>query len=100
MNKRGIELSVNTMVIIILALIVLVSLVFVLQKGIIGGTNKYFNFSEQAEKDIRSETTCEKMFSGKMCYKSPCPESYVEIAGDWADCKKPGSAGPICCEKK
>lgn len=100
MNKKGIELSLNTIVIIILALLVLVALIFVLQRGIIGGTQKYFNFSEQAEKEIRSGDTCAKMFSGRMCYKSPCPDTYVQIDGDWADCKKPGSTGTICCEKK
>lgn len=97
MDKKGIELSLNTIVIIILALVVLVTLLFVLQRGIIGGTNKYFNFSEQAEKEIRSGDTCAKMFSGRMCYLPPCPDTYVEIAGKWTDCEKTSS---ICCEKK
>ncbi len=96
MNTKGMELSINAIVVIILALFVLVVLFFILQRGIIGGSNKYFNFSEQAEKEIRSGDTCEKMFSGRMCYSSPCPESYVQIAGKWTDCEKDGR---ICCEK-
>jgi len=97
MNKKGVELSINAIVIIILALLVLVVLFFVIQKGIIQGTTNYFNFSESAEKEIASDKICAKMFSGRMCYKSPCPESYIEISGDWDDCKKIQS---ICCEKK
>ena len=104
MDKKGVELSINAIVVIVLALFVLVVLFFVLQRGIIGGTQKYFNLSESAEKEIRAENVCAKIFSGRMCYPSSCPDSYVEISGDWADCRKESnsaeSGSVVCCEKK
>lgn len=96
MDKKGVELSINTMIIVILGLVVLVVLFYAIQRGITGGTNKYFNFSQEAENQLKAENTCAKMFSGRMCYQSACPASYVEISGDWEDCKKNSR---ICCEK-
>jgi len=94
MNKKGIELSINSIVIIILALLVLVVLFFVIQKGISDGTNKYFNFSESAEKEITSDKTCAKMFSGRVCLPGCDSKTMVDWGTDWTDCK-----GAHCCEK-
>lgn len=96
MDKKGIELSINTIIVIILALFVLVVLFFVLQRGIIGGSNKYFNFSDTVEKDIQSSRTCAKLFSGRMCLAACDPKIMIDWGAGWDDCT--GST-PTCCER-
>lgn len=88
------ELSINTIIVIVLGLLVLVILIFILQKYIHEGTQKYFNLSEEAEKQIRADDVCEKMFSGRVCL--PSCNNTVDLGAEWKDCKL--KAGTRCCQ--
>jgi len=95
MNKKAVSLSVNTIIIIALGLLVLFVLFYVLQSNILGGSKRYMNLSLEAEKDIRAENVCEKLFSGRQCLSTEeCSKrGYVDLGAGWIDCD-----GLHCCE--
>jgi hypothetical protein len=85
MNKKGVELTVNTVIIVALGLLVLFIMFFVLQKNLIGGSEKYLNFSLETERELRAGDICQKIFSDRVCMKT-CT-GYQELPGPWKDCK-------------
>lgn len=91
MNKKGVELTVNTIIVVALGLLVLFVLFFVLQKNILGGSQRYINLSLEAERELKSQNICEKLFSGRACMEN-CG-MYEEIPGQWTDCP-----GQKCCK--
>jgi hypothetical protein len=96
MNKKGVELTINTVVVVILALLVLVILFFVLKTFIFKGTAGYINLTLEAEKDIKAKNICEKMFYSRRCM-SACTADYIDHGTDWDDCKAMVDK-PHCCE--
>jgi hypothetical protein len=94
MNKKGVELTVNTIIIVALGLLVLFIMFFILQKNLIQGSDKYLNFSEETERELKAKNICEKLFSGRVCMED-CTGKYTEVPGTWDDCAKDDK---ICCE--
>lgn len=94
MNKKGVELTVNTIIIVALGLLVLFIMFFVLQKNLIGGSEKYLNFSEETERELRAKNICEKIFSGRVCMDD-CTNKYELVPGKFTDCE---DKGEVCCK--
>ncbi|MBW2969076.1 hypothetical protein KY304_01405 [Candidatus Woesearchaeota archaeon] len=100
MSKKGVSLSVNTIVVVVLALLVFVIVLYLLQSNISKSSKQYLNLTDQVEKDIQSKDVCAKMFSGRYCYSPKkseiCPEGYSVVypLNEWKDC----DVGQNCCE--
>ncbi len=95
MNKKGVSLSINTLVIIALAILVLFVLSFFLSTTIRDNVKKYLTLSEAAEKDINATNICEKMFTDRRCMAN-CGK-YQDLGTDWKDCKNMPDK-PRCCK--
>ena len=103
MKKRAVQLSTQTMILIILGLIVLVVLIF-LFKGQIGkGAKQYFDIGEQAAGEADVEKCSSGLIIDRQCAKS-CSDLekdsiYFYHAIGKRDCEKTQGAGYICCER-
>ena len=94
MNKKGVSLQVNMIIIIVLGLIALVIAIVFLRTQITKGAEKYEEIGAALEK-------CEGLFKNRECMAScPSPEQKVRpIGSGWADCGKGEKIGkPDCCE--
>lgn len=92
MNKKGVELTINTIIIVALGLLVLLVMFYIIPKFIVGGSNKYLNFSLETERELKAGDICEKIFSDRVCMAS-C-DNFEEIPGTWKDCT---GAKTKCC---
>lgn len=101
MNKKAVELSVQTMIIVVLGLIVLVVLIFLLRGQISKGASQYFKIGESAAKEA-STTECESgLFVERKCAPNNCVG--LDSGFNWKavgirGCDKKGS-GQVCCER-
>ena len=88
MNKRGISLSMETLVVAIIVLVVLfvVVAIFITQSGKYVG--EYSNVAEKASEQAKG---CNILF-GRHC--APCSTDEKQLSGKFEEC-----ADGICCEK-
>jgi len=71
MDKKGVELTVNTLIIIALALIVLVVIVFMFMQGVRQGGTAFFGCESRGGQCLTPEK-CENG-NGRIDYTSTCP---------------------------
>lgn len=89
MNKKGVELTLQTIGIAILVLLVVAILAIIFSQGIRDGVMQIIGYSKQADAD-----SCVNVFSDRRCLTSDkCPNGKI-VSGDWSDCKN----GKVCCE--
>jgi len=90
MNKKGVELTLQTIGIAILVLLVVAILAMVFSQGIRDGIMQIIGFSKQADAD-----SCVNVFSNRRCLTSDkCLLPNNVVSGEWSDCKN----GKVCCE--
>jgi hypothetical protein len=94
LNKKGVELSTNLIIIIVLGIIVLIVAVIFFRTQVTKGAEKYDTISSGLDK-------CESFFGNRECRVS-CDNFGKEvkpIGGDWADCGKGNLKDKTkCCE--
>lgn len=93
MNKKGMELTMNTIIIAVLSLVVLAVLIglFVRQVGKTSGgySDIYSNVTTQ------QEDVCSSLIKGTSCVTADkCPDPSKQKPGSWDDCQAP----KVCCE--
>jgi hypothetical protein len=100
MNKKAIELAMQTIVVAAIALVVLAVVIIVFGTQISKTAQQYLGISEQAAGEANVTNKCQTMFGSRVCAKDCQTTSnkttYVPVPGDWADCK---SKSMVCCER-
>lgn len=99
MNKKAVQLSVQTMIIVALGLIVLVVLIFVFRGQISKGAQQYFDIGKSAAKEAATDKCVSGLFVERECADS-CSRLTQEGKYYWTSvgirgCEK----GEICCER-
>lgn len=96
MKKKGVQLSIQTMILIVLGLIVLVLLIWIIRGQISKGGSQYWNISETAMEEAKSN----KCKSGFFTHRQ-CAASCGSIVDDyfWHNIGKMGCPSGICCER-
>jgi hypothetical protein len=99
MKKRAVQLSTQTMILIILGLIVLVVLIFIFRGQVSKGAKQYFDIGEQAA----GEADIEKC-SGGLIVERKCATNCKDLEKDsvyfyYAIGKKNCDEGYVCCER-
>ena len=93
MDKKGVELSIQAIIVLVLGLIVLVILIIVIRGQIGKGTLKYTNITAEAEKEFKGDR-CTGFLLPRICADS-CPKGYeIDLGTGFKDCKL-----KHCCEK-
>ena len=91
MNKKGLSLERNLIILLILGILVIVIFSFFFKSKITEGSERYSEISEQLD-------NCESFMSKNKCtLKSECPSrNVINPIGSkgWADCKE----DEVCCE--
>ncbi len=102
MNKKGVELGINTVVVFILALLVLVFFSYILSSQFQSKTKAYKHVTEEFEKDIKTRAVCEEIFSTKRCLPLETCNALglINLGVDWKDCKDKATPGHTlyCCK--
>jgi len=98
-RKKGAEMAINTVIMIILGLIVLVILILVVRQQVTKGAAKYTELGDQAT----ATGGCSSFLEGRSCVKGTCPPDMKPVAGTWADCEakkdKPKQGDRyVCCK--
>ena len=94
MDKKGGEMSIQAIIMIVLGLVVLVILIIVFRGQIGKGTLKYQNLSEEAFQEAKGKV-CEGFLLGRECMPTSCSTGYRKALGKgWTDCNQ----GEVCCE--
>jgi hypothetical protein len=104
--KRGQGLSLNTIVLAVLALIVLFLLIWLFRTHLQKGSQKYVNITSEAEREARTKEICESMFAlrTRNCVESEAACTgkglgFNPVKGAWSDCNaKYKTATSVCCE--
>ena len=101
MKKKGVELAVGTVIMIVLGLAVLVILILVVRQQVTKGAKSYTEIGEQ----VTMSGGCSNILEGRACVKGSCPPDMDTVSGTWADCNEKGqkSSPPTsytCCKKK
>ena len=88
MDKRGTQLTIETIIIAILAIVVLIILIMVLRTAIGKSVAQYLGFGEQAAQEANaSNVKCSSFFAQRVCAKAvPNNDYYWNNLGK-ADCK-------------
>ncbi|MBD3303944.1 hypothetical protein GF343_02275 [Candidatus Woesearchaeota archaeon] len=99
MDKKAVQLSVQTMIIVALGLIVLVVLIFVFRGQISKGAQQYFDIGESASEEADPDKCVSGLFVERDCASS-CSKLAQEGKYYWTSvgirgCKN----GEICCER-
>jgi len=110
MNKRAVELTMQTIIIAVLMLIVLVILIMVFRGQIGKAVQRYFAIGNESEQELRSTDKCATIFGSRRCLDS-CPAPTPITAGEetkyvvWAPVPLPAGASKwsdcnaTCCER-
>ncbi len=95
MNKKGVELTLQTIGVAILILLVITVLAIVFSQVLREGIMKLLGLSDETEKSITGND-CERLFSNRNCLTSDQCSSRQgkQLSGNWPDCKD----GKVCCE--
>ena len=100
-NKRGAEMAINTVIMIILGLIVLVIIILVVRQQVTKGASKYTELGEQAT----ATGGCSSFLEGRSCVKGgSCPKGMKapkEGLNGWADCEAKAQKEKttyVCCQ--
>lgn len=96
-NKKG--MAINTIVMLIIALIVLVIILFIFKDQITKALGGYSRIQKETGETLE-ERKCRTIIGDRDCHKiddetKSCPSGKRKVAGDWQDC---ASDKPICCE--
>lgn len=91
--KRGQNLTLGTVGMIVLVLIVVTILALVFRDFITGGSHQLRNMSETAKFD---PDKCANVFLGRACYESCDQPGLASVPGSFADCR---DEGLVCCER-
>ncbi len=95
LQKRGVEMSIQTIVYAVLALIVLIVVLMIFSSQIRTTILGYISISNRSLGEVNGEN-CGSLFgSDRKCYQGGCPADYTPVDGEWKDC----TTG-VCCEKK
>ncbi len=93
--KKGVELSLQTIVVAALSVIVLIVVILVFGGQVrkaIWGYNDVSNASIQESQGKR----CASIFiPDRKCVQTGCPDGYAEVDGEWKDCQN-----GLCCERE
>ncbi len=86
-RKKGAEMAINTVIMIILGLVVLVILILVIRQQVTKGASKYTEIGE----DVTTTGGCYNLIEGRSCVKGSCPPDMKEdTTGTWQDCVDKG----------
>lgn len=96
MNKKGVQLSIQTMILIVLGLIVLVLLIWIIRGQISKGGSQYFNISETAAGEAKMDKCKSGFFTRRQC-----AGSCGSIVDDyfWHNIGKLDCKTGTCCER-
>ena len=100
MDKKAVQLSIQTMIIVILGLIVLVVLIFIFRGQISKGASQYFTIGESAAKEASTTECGSGLFVERKCAPNCAALNtgfYWKAVGI-RGCDKKGT-GQICCER-
>lgn len=108
MSKKGIELTMQTIIVAVLMLIVLVVLIMVFRGQIGKSSQRYFAIGNQSEQELQATDKCMTLFGNRRCLNE-CPVEEIKVPGGesryvvwtpvpagakgWSDCKA------TCCER-
>ena len=96
MDKKGVELSIQAVIVLVLGLIVLVILIVVVRSQIMKGTERYTTIGKEAEKEFTDQ--CAGIFRQRTC-EAACTTGFKEVLpvpkNGWTDCE----SGESCCKK-
>jgi len=105
MNKKAIELAMQTIVVAAIALVVLAVVIIVFGTQISKTAQRYLGISEQAAGEANVTNKCASLFGSRTCVaeckQQPVPGNesrfiyYATVPGTWSDCKSPN----VCCER-
>lgn len=102
MNKKGTSLSIETVVVVVIALLVLIVVGYIFSTQISQSTKQYVNVSKSMETEIKLKSNCEELFSTKKCMPlETCNiKGLINIGSDWKDCKAKSTPGHVlyCCK--
>lgn len=100
-DKKGAEIAISTIVMIVLGLAVLVILILVVRQQVTKGAGQYGEISES----IGGGAGCFNILEGRSCVKGRnCPPDMTPVTGTWPDCVEKGKATKpqstfVCCKK-
>ncbi|MCX6709284.1 MAG: hypothetical protein NTW67_06600 [Candidatus Woesearchaeota archaeon] len=101
-RKKGAEMAINTIIMVILGLVVLVILILVIRQQVTKGASKYTEIGE----DVTATGGCYSLFEGRSCVKGtgcPPPPDMVTVPGTWPDCQAKAEKQKtsfVCCKSK
>ncbi|MBW3001716.1 hypothetical protein KY338_00980 [Candidatus Woesearchaeota archaeon] len=101
MNKKAVELSVQTMIIVALGLIVLVVLIFVIRGQISKGASQYFDIGKSAAEEAATDQCKSGLFVERKCAQNcaSLDSGFYWKAVGIRGCDESKGAGYICCER-
>ncbi|MBW2970045.1 hypothetical protein KY319_02885 [Candidatus Woesearchaeota archaeon] len=99
-NKKAMEMTIGTIIAIVLGLIVLVILVIFIQQQVTKSGQKIGTLEGESE---YAPDKCQSIIKGTFCAdKCDSAAGYEKKnspTGTWSDCNAPGSKKTICCGK-
>ena len=99
MDKKAVQLSIQTMIIVILGLIVLVVLIFLIRGQISKGAAQYFKIGESAAKEAATDICESGLFVERQC-SANCADLTKNSKYYWKSIGIRGcTKGEICCER-
>lgn len=95
-NKKG--MAINTIVMLILALVVLIVVLFIFKDQITKALGGYTRIQEETGETIEGKK-CSNILGDRKCYAvdeetKSCPYGKRKITEDWKDCTE----DEVCCE--
>lgn len=97
MKKKGVELSIQTMILIALGVIVLVLLIWIIRGQISKGASQYWNISETATGEAKADKCKAGFFTHRDCGDCGTMESSSDYY--WHNIGKMDCKTGTCCER-
>ncbi len=98
MDKKAVQLSIQTMILVILGLIVLVVLIFLIRGQISKGASQYFDIGESAAKEASIKECSSGLFVERKCAPS-CTGLTQNSKYYWKSVGIRNCKEEICCER-